>query len=168
MRCLVLRHRGVRRRCLATSRFRGHGFFSGSNRAARQNRAGGGREAPNRLAPDPINPARAPSAQPLDRPVLRAALWAIGWPENPGTVVDGNRCMLPTLGQTPSSARRRPIPRINLQRRNSPSLSSRTGLVQQTGQIAAARDLSILVRPHCAPAERNARLEMPTEFVLAN
>jgi len=32
--------------------------------------------------------------------VLRAALWAIGWPENPVTAVDGNRCMLPILGQT--------------------------------------------------------------------
>ena len=106
------------------------GFFSGSNRAARQNRAGGGIEAPDRLAPDPINPARAPSAQPLDRPVLRAALSAIGWPENPLTAVDGNRCMLPTRGQTPPSARR-PISRINLQRRNSPFLSSRTRLVQQ-------------------------------------
>ena len=32
--------------------------------------------------------------------MLRTALWAIGWPENSVTAVDGNRCMLPILGQT--------------------------------------------------------------------
>ena len=75
------------------------------------------------------------------------------------TAGNGNRCMLPILGQTPPSARRRLIPRINLQRRNYPFLSSRTGLVQQTDQIAAARDLSLLVgRQRAAPKAKKGCL----------
>ena len=79
----------------------------------------------------------------------------VGWPENPVTAVDGNRCMCcQPVGRPTPSARRRPIPRINLQRRNSPFHSSRTGLVQQTDQIAAAHALSLLVRANGELAHR--------------